>query len=144
MSLVVVLDVLAVVVVLALLAVAAFAVRRRLLTRGGGSFDCSLRLQAADHGKGWVLGVARYAGDSLEWYRVFSYSMRPRHVIFRHSLHVLERRDPMGVEAFALLAGSVVVRCRDAERSLELAMHREGLTGFLAWVEASPPGRVAR
>ena len=80
MSLVWVLDALAAVVVLGLLALALLALRRRLLTRRGGTFDCSLRLREAPHGKGWVLGVGRYNGDDLEWYRVFSYSPRPRRV----------------------------------------------------------------
>ena len=141
MSWVVALDVLAFVIVLALLGLGLLAIRRRLLTRSGGTFDCSLRLFASDHGKGWALGVARYAGDSLEWYRVFSYSMRPRRAVSRNSLQVVTHREPVGVEAFALLSGSVVVQCRDGDHPLELAMNRDGLTGFLAWVEASPPGR---
>ena len=145
MTLVVVLDVLAGVAVLALLAVALLAVRRRVLARRGATFECSLRLREGAHGKGWVLGIARYAGDALEWYRVFSYSMRPRAALGRRRLQVLDRRRPHGVEAFALLADAVVVRCRDRDRDrpVELAMSEEHLTGFLSWVESAPPG-VAR
>ena len=58
-----------------------------------------------------MLGIGRYAGDSLEWYRVFSYAMRPRRVLGRRDLQVVDRRDPHGAEVFSLLAGAVVVRC---------------------------------
>ena len=106
MSLVVVLDALAAVVVIALLGLAMLALRRRFITRRGGTFDCSLRDgRAQQHGKGWVLGVGRYAGDALEWYRVFSYSPRPRRVLDRQRLRVVDRREPSGIEAFSLLAG---------------------------------------
>lgn len=140
MTLVVVLDVLAALVVLALLALGGLALRRRLITRRGGTFDCSLRLHEAAHGKGWVLGIGRYAGDVLEWYRVFSYSTRPRRSLARRHLQVVDRREPTGVEVFSLLAGAVIVPCRGEGGSVELAMSSEALTGFLSWVESAPPG----
>lgn len=140
MSLVWVLDALAAVVALGVLALALLALRRRLLTRRGGTFDCSLRLHEGPHGKGWVLGVGRYTGDDLQWYRVFSYSLRPRRVLARRQLQVLDSREPTGVEVFSLLAGAVVVRCRDRNGPVELAMAPASQTGFLAWVESAPPG----
>lgn len=140
MTLVVVLDVLAGLVALALLALGLLALRRRLITRRGGTFDCSLRLREGPHGKGWVLGIGRYAGDELEWYRVFSYSTRPRRTLVRRRLQVVDRREPTGVEVFSLLAGAVVVSCRGDGESVELAMSPEALTGFLSWVESAPPG----
>lgn len=140
MTLVLVLDVLVGVLVLGLLALGLLGLRRRLVTRRGGTFDCSLRLREGPHGKGWVLGIGRYSGDELEWYRVFSYSPRPRRVIVRREVQVLESREPTGVEVLALLAGAVVVRCRDSSGPLELAMNQGSLTGFLSWVESAPPG----
>lgn len=134
------LDVLLGVVVLVLLALGLLALRRRVITRRGGTFECSLRLREAPHGKGWVLGIGRYAGDALEWYRVFSYSMRPRRALSRSGLEILDRREPAGVEAFALLSGATVVRCKDADGRVELAMSPPALTGFLSWVESAPPG----
>ena len=141
MSLALVLDVLAALVVATLLALAALAVRRRLLTRRGGTFDCSVRLKPGSHGKGWTLGVGRYAGDILEWYRVFSYFPRPRRVFGRRDLEVIERRSPMGAESFALLSGAVIITCRDGEGAVELAMGNDALTGFLSWLESAPPGQ---
>jgi hypothetical protein len=140
MSLVWALDGLVAIVVLGLLALGLLALRRRVITRRGGTFDCSLRLKQAQHGKGWVLGIGRYNGDALEWYRVFSYSTRPKRVFVRRELQVLDSRDPTGVEVFSLLAGAVVVRCRDDGNEVELAMNPDSLTGFLSWVESAPPG----
>jgi hypothetical protein len=139
-SVVLALDAVGALVVLVLVALAALALRRRVITRRGGTFDCSLRLRPAGHGKGWVLGVGRYAGDAVEWYRVFSYATRPRRVFGRRDLHVVERRDPQGTEALALLSGAVVVRCRDGDGFVDLAMSRDALTGFMSWLESAPPG----
>jgi hypothetical protein len=143
-SLLLVLDVLAALVVVALLGLVLLALRRRLITRRGGTFDCSLRFGAGAHGKGWVLGVGRYAGDALEWYRVFSYSTRPRRVFSRGQLQVVDRREPTGIEAFSLLAGAVVLTCRDDSGPVELGMSPEASTGFLSWVESAPPGMPSR
>ncbi|NUU21080.1 MAG: DUF2550 domain-containing protein [Streptomycetaceae bacterium] len=192
MVLVLLTVVLAVVVLFALL-LGAFAMRRRLIQRPGGTFDCSLRrlpdvpaassaeeaepaaassgnplpegaasdsprdaaekrpseadeppsapAVSADHGKGWVFGIARYSGDRIEWFRVFSYAPRPRRVLERHDIVVLQRRLPVGQEELALLAGSVVLTCRHNGSLLELAMSEDALTGFLAWLEAAPPGQ---
>lgn len=141
MTLVWILDVLVAVVVLGLVCLGMLALRRRFITRRGGTFDCSLRMHEGPHGKGWVLGIGRYNGDELEWYRVFSYSTRPRRVFVRRQLQVLDNREPTGVEVFSLLAGAVVVRCSDADGPVELAMNPGSLTGFLSWVESAPPGR---
>ena len=144
MTLVWALDGFVAVVVLGLLGLGLLALRRRFVTRRGGTFDCSLRLRSGPHGKGWVLGVGRYSGDALEWYKVFSYSTRPKRVFVRRELQVLDSREPTGVEVFSLLAGAVVVRCRDQVGQVELAMSSESLTGFLSWVESAPPGRPIR
>ena len=66
------------VVVLVAVALFVFGLRRRLIQRSGGTFDCSLRWDVPEKsdtsGKGWGYGVARYNGDRIEWYRVFSYA----------------------------------------------------------------------
>ena len=115
-------------------------VRRRMLTRGGGTVDLSLRLKRGTHGRGWVLGVGRFDGDSLEWYRVFSLAMRPRRTLTRRDLRVLAQRAPTGAERLALLSGAVVMECSSSAGPVELAMEPSALTGFLAWLEATPPG----
>ena len=76
-------EVLGLVAVLVSLPVFALGLRRRMLQRGGGTVDLSLRLKDRTHGRGWVLGVGRFDGDSLKWYRVFSLAMRPRRTLSR-------------------------------------------------------------
>lgn len=125
---------------LALLVVTALVVRRRALQRSGGTVDCSFHLSEQS---GWTLGVGRYDGDCLEWYRLFSFATRPHRVLSRRRLSVVERRRPGGAEADALAAGAVVVVCLQDDAVMQLALSEPALTGFLAWLEASPPGAHA-
>ncbi|MFI9205587.1 DUF2550 domain-containing protein [Streptomyces sp. NPDC053048] len=135
-----------IVVLLVLVGLFVFGLRRRLIQRSGGTFDCSLRWNVPEDdpepaGKGWVYGVARYNGDRIEWFRVFSYAPRPRRVLERDSIEVLERRTPQGEEELALLSDATVLACLHRGTRLELAMSEDALTGFLAWLEAAPPGQ---
>jgi hypothetical protein len=88
-----------------------------------------------------MLGLGRYAGDDLEWYRAFSYSPRPKHVFLRRDLAVRSQRRPEGPETYSLLSGSVIVACDVPGAPVELAMAEDALTGFLSWLEAAPPGQ---
>ncbi len=56
----------------------ALVVRRRLLTRHGGTFELSHRARHAGDGRGWVLGIGRYSGERLEWFRLFSLAPRAK------------------------------------------------------------------
>ena len=82
------------------------------LQRRYGTIDLSLRLARKGNGRGWVLGVGRFEGDDLQWYRVFSLAPRPRRTLSRQTLEVRGRREPRGPETLALLAGAVVMECR--------------------------------
>lgn len=135
------LDVLGIVVVLVIVVAAGMLVRRHLLGRGG-TFDCSLRLPDRTKGHGWVLGIARYSGDVVEWYRVFSLATGPRMTFNRGELVVRSRRIPQASEALMLYADHIVVECVSKGQVIELAMTEDALTGFLAWIEAAPPGRA--
>jgi len=125
---------------LALLVLVAGLLRRIGLQRLDGTIELSLRLKRPGHGRGWVHGVGRFAGDELLWFRVFSLSPRPRRRYSRRDLEVLRRRDPSGDELKALQSGAVVMECRTGDRPVELAMSGSAVTGFLAWLEARPPG----
>ncbi len=129
------------VAVLVALVVGVLVARRRFLSRSSGTFECSLRTTTARLGKGWVLGLARYEADRIEWFRVFDLSPRPRRVMQRSDLHVQERRYPTGPEVYAVMNGSVVVRCSYDRKPLELAMSDQAYTGFASWLEAAPPGQ---
>jgi hypothetical protein len=135
-------EVLLGVVVALVLPLALLAARRRWLARSGGTFECSMRLRTTTPGAGWVLGIGRYNEENLEWFRFFSFSLRPHHSFLRTEVTVLEVREPGEVEAVSLYAGQVVVRLQDTVnvREFQLAMGPESLTGMLSWLEAAPPG----
>jgi hypothetical protein len=139
------LTVCGIVVALVVLVLFVFGLRRRLIQRSGGTFDCSLRWNVPEEpdtsGKGWGYGVARYNGDRIEWYRVFSYAYRPRRILERAAIEVAGRRLPEGEEELALLSDAVILTCLHRGTRLELAMSDDALTGFLAWLEAAPPGQ---
>ena len=59
----------------------------------------------------------------------------------RPAIEVLGRRAPHGDEELALLSDAVVLLCSHRDVRLELAMSDDALTGFLAWLEAAPPGQ---
>ena len=119
---------------------AGLMVRRRFLARNGGTFELSHRLAGAEAGRGWALGMGRYSGERLEWFRIFSLAPRPRAVWERDRLSYDGRREPLGVEQASLYPDHVVVDCSSPDGPVELAMSRESLTGFQAWLEARPPG----
>jgi hypothetical protein len=134
------LDVLVGLVLLVVVPFLLIALRRRLLAREGGAIEVSLRLRDRRHGGGWVLGVGRYDGDDLQWFRVFSLSLRPRRTLSRRDLTVRSRRAPQGPEALALLKGVEVLELVSRGEVVQIALDSSALTGFLAWLEARPPG----
>jgi|tagenome__1003787_1003787.scaffolds.fasta_scaffold18973721_2 hypothetical protein len=135
------LEVLAALLAAVALLTGAVVARRRWLSRGLGTFDCSLRTVEGSLGKGWRLGVARYEADRIEWFRVFSVRVRASRVLRRGDVVVQGRRYPHGPEAFSVMAGAVVLRCCDRGRFVELAMSDQASTGFASWLEAAPPGQ---
>lgn len=120
-------------------------VRRRLLSRDVGTFDCSMRREVAGpraHVAGsWMLGLARYERDRLDWFRFFALSLRPARSLERSRLVLLGRHTPSGAEATAVLPGWVVARCAYGAVTLELAMSEGAYNGLAAWVESAPPGQ---
>ena len=137
-------DSVGVLLLLVLLYGLGLVVRRRWITRDGGTFELSHRVRNGSAGRGWVLGLGRYSGGVLEFFRIFSLSPRPLHVLERADTRYEGQRTPSGTEAHALYAGHVVVACHDSSGDFELAMDPEAVTGFLSWLEASPPGRGHR
>ena len=133
-------EVLLGVVLLVGLALGSIAARRRFLSRDGGAIELSLRLKPKSQGRGWVLGVGRFVGDDLQWFRVFSLSPRPRRTLSRRDLTVEDRRAPKGPEALSLLKGAEVVELASSSGRVEIALDASAMTGFLAWLEARPPG----
>ena len=135
-----VVDIAGVLLLLVLLYGVALVVRRRLLSRHGGTFELSHRVRADPSGRGWVLGLGRYSGETLEWFRVFSLSNRPKRTWRRESLSFDGRREPLGGEQASLYPDHLVIRCHSPAGEVELAMSAGSLTGFQSWLEARPPG----
>ena len=115
-------------------------VRRRWLSRNGGTFEFSVRVRSGRAGRGWILGLGRYSVDELEWFRIFSLSPRPKRVWARELLEYSGRRAPAGTEEMSLYAGHVVASCHYGGEPLEIAMSEASLTGFQSWLESGPPG----
>lgn len=130
--------VLAAVVLLAFVLFGLMSLRRWLLELGGGTVECSLR-DLQDTGV-WRLGIGRYQGDELRWHRIFGFRSRPREVIHRRGLAVVNRREPVGEEIAALTSEAFIIEVKNGDLNVELAMSAAALTGFLAWLESSPPG----
>ena len=134
------LEVLGVLVLLLLLSLVAVVLRRRTLLGQVGTFDCSLRTSRRGRRR-WALGVGRYEVDRLDWYRMFSFSVRPSCSYARGALDVVGRREPTGAEALAVQPGAIVVDCRHRGDDLQMAMSRDAYTGFASWLESAPPGQ---
>ena len=134
------LDAAGLVVLLILLYGFLLVARRRVLSRHGGTFELSYRARASQPGRGWLLGLGRYAGDRLEWFRIFSLSPRPKQVWARQTLTYVARREPEGVEQLSLYPGHVVIRCDTPTGGIELALGSSSLMGFTSWLESGPPG----
>ena len=117
-----------------------FFLRRRILMRAGGTIVLQVRVTTVVPGRGWSTGVGVFAGDELRFFRMFSYSIRPKRTLSRRGLVVDRRRTPEGPERMIMPSGWVVLRCTSFQAPIEIAMNEHTVTGFLSWLEAGPPG----
>lgn len=128
-------------VVLLVVGVGVFVLRRFVISRGVGTFDCSMRRMDTHHaGGGWMPGVARYERDRLDWFRVFTVSPKPSRSLIRSRLMILDHRAPQGSEIYAVMPDWVIVRCGYGSHTLELAMSELAYSGLATWLESAPPG----
>jgi hypothetical protein len=147
--------VLIIILIAGLLAAIGIATRRTVLEHGGGSVECGLR---RDPEQNWQLGLAVYQPDELRWYSAFSVRMRPGEVFARAGLSIVSRRPAESAEIARLGRDVLVIECKASgppgggspagsrtgpgKLLVELAMSEAALTGFLAWLEAAPPGEL--
>jgi len=134
------LDAAVVLLVIVLLYGVGLMIRRRMISRHGGTFELSHRVRGSHPGRGWLLGLGRYSGDTLEWFRVFSLSPRAKRVWRRTELTYVSSRHPAGLEQMSLYPDHVVVECVSRGTGVELAMSPASLIGFQAWLESRNPG----
>ena len=136
------LDSLALAVVLAVALVALLVVRRRMVARRSGSFDlsvCRQRRSAADMaGSSASVRTARSRSTGTARSR----SPGGRAIgSFAATWRSLSGVTLRAAEAFALDDGDVIVQIKHLSGVQQLAMSPSALTGLLAWLESSPPGR---
>ena len=125
---------LATVFALLIFALCLSGVRRFNLRRALGTVDASI----CTAGKGWQMGVCRYQDNDLEWFRLMSLSVRPKHRFKRHSLELLGRRKPTEAEAVKVQPDVVIVELKYEGRDVLLAMKFDAYTGLSSWLEAGP------
>ncbi|MFN0285072.1 MAG: DUF2550 domain-containing protein [Kineosporiaceae bacterium] len=115
--------------------------RRIILSREVGTFDCSMRRESKAHATGsWRLGLARYECDRLDWFRFFAWGLRPARSLDRGRLVIVDQHAPLGPQSHSILPGWVVVRCAYGGLTIEFAMSEPAYSGLAAWVESAPPG----
>lgn len=165
-------EIIGLVLVILGLCLVGLAVRRRWVARNGGTFECSMRRHVRPAGQSfgpsadnttpstnWVLGVARYSGENLEWFRFFSLAWWPKYTFRRSDVTVVDHRSPTATEAVALYADQEIVTLAigaaassagsgssggsgatlsGAAVERDLAMAPDSLTGMLSWLEAAP------
>ena len=107
------LDAAGLLVLLVLLYGLLLVVRRRVLSRHGGTFELSHRLQPGQEpGRGWLLGLGRYSGEELEWFRIFTLAPRPKRAWNRAGLSYDGVRVPEGPERTVLYPDHLVISAR--------------------------------
>lgn len=134
-------ELVAVVLVLALVVPIVWLIgRQRWLSRLGGTFECGLREPGRPV---FMLGVARYNGEYLEWFRSFSLALSPRHRIRQTLWDAGTARQPDPPEALTLATMDTImpVQRRGQDTTLELALNSASAMGLRAWLESAPAGR---
>ncbi len=126
--------VLATIFALLVLALCLSGVRRFNLRRALGTVDASICMA----GNSWQMGVCRYQENDLEWFRLLSLSVRPKHKFKRSSLELLGRRKPTEAEAVKVQPDVVIVELRCEGQDLRLAMKFDAYAGLSSWLEAGP------
>lgn len=126
--------ILATVFVLLVLALCLSGVRRIYLRRALGTVDASI----CTAGNSWQMGVCRYQDNDLEWFRLASLSMRPKHSFRRSSLELIGRRAPTESELVKVQPDAVIVELRYEGQDVLLAMRFDAYTGLSSWLEAGP------
>ncbi len=126
--------VLATVFALLVLALCLSGVRRINLRRALGTVDASI----CTAGNSWQMGVCRYQDNDLEWFRLASLSMRPKHTFRRSALELTGRRAPTESELVKVQPDAVIVELRYEGQDVLLAMRFDAYTGLSSWLEAGP------
>lgn len=96
---------------------------------------------------GWMIGTARYADGTFEWYRAIDPRPVPAIVLRRGGLVMVEHRPPNVNDSLALASdayGIVTLQTgRKGKSSVcQIVVDPGVVTGLMSWLEAAPPGGV--
>ncbi|MFC7489518.1 MULTISPECIES: DUF2550 family protein [unclassified Knoellia] len=127
--------VLAVTVALLVAGVGYVLLRRRYISGGKPLMLCAV----STGDRRWRLGLARIAGDRLDWFSVVGPSLRPGHSWVRHDLD-LGAPHRLAESVPGLPSDAVCVAGRSRSDDYELALSPAAYTSLRAWLESSPPG----
>lgn len=127
--------VLAVVIGVLLLSLLYVWLRRRWISGGKPLMLCAV---STGHRR-WRLGLARIAGDNLDWFSVVGPSLRAEHSWMRHELD-LGAPSLLSDPVPGLPVDAVSVSGISANSDYQLAMSPAAYTALRAWLESSPPG----
>ncbi|MGL4832367.1 MAG: DUF2550 domain-containing protein [Propionibacteriaceae bacterium] len=124
-------------VVACMIAVVMLFARRRWLSSQASMFDCALRTPKT----GWVLGVSRYQGARLQWFRIFSLSWNPKREFLQQQWAVISQRPATVAEQREIFANQHVLTIENklTGEQLELAADPTSLMGLTSWIEARMP-----
>lgn len=111
-------------------------IRLRALTHRVGSFECDVRPANAPTAA-WTQGIAHYGVGRIDWWRLWSVSVRPACVWTRNDLAVTDRAPLDGRGRPDLY----LVRCSYRGTDVELSMSASAYAGLASWLESAPPDR---
>ncbi|MDU0349735.1 DUF2550 family protein, partial [Actinomyces sp. MRS3W] len=123
-------EIVSAVALVALALVAVFLLRLRSLAGRIGAFECALRRRGRPR---WRSGIAVFRDDDVEWYRLVSFSLRPRYRFVRDGLELGQARHRGR-------GGRIVdVPCRYGDMNFKLAMMEDSHSALVAWIESAAP-----
>lgn len=117
--------------------------RRRMLAFSGAVFDADLSEQDKDGNFSWTTGIARYNGNTIEWYRTFSPKVHPTKVWPRYAWQAskLSQDDPsfsslvVDEQLYAVKFTPVI----PGADPFVLQLSPESAMALLSWIESAPP-----
>jgi Protein of unknown function (DUF2550) len=121
-------------VLLVVLLLSLLIARQRFMLRSAGGIAVAVR-----RGTRWQYGVARYQGDSLQWFRVLGIGTRPTRSLRRGELRVLSSHTATANDQAALPPTAVIVDCVDSVGPITIGLAESAYTGFVSWLESSAP-----
>ncbi|WP_106849451.1 DUF2550 domain-containing protein [Blastococcus sp. Marseille-P5729] len=124
------------------LAVGVFLYRRRRILVLRGAIGMSVHRGRGLRG-GWALGVARYADEHLEWFRLTSFRAGPSLRIARRDTQIREREEPSEGDSLWMPPDAIVLHLSTSAGPQLVAVPKSALPGLLSWWESAPPSWMA-